>query len=236
MSKMILGRKLGMTQIFTAEGKRVGVTVVQVGPMKVLAKKSAHGDDGYAAVKVGFEEATRQEKDGSVRFRGVNKPETGVFAKAGFEAPMRVVAEFRCEESDLDKYTVGQTLDHSLFAEGDFVDAIGTSKGKGFMGVMKAHHFKGFKGSHGVHETKRGPGSIGAHTFPARVFKGKRMAGHHSNKRITVQNLRIVRVIAEDNLYLVLGSVPGGVNGLVRIQPAVKKAGAVFLKTGALTK
>lgn len=236
MSKMILGRKLGMTQIFSAEGKRVGVTVVQVGPMKVLAKKSAHGDDKYAAVKVGFEEAVRQEKDGSVRFRGVNKPEVGVFTSAGIENPMRVVAEFRCTETELDNYTVGQTLDHTLFAEGEYVDAVGISKGKGFMGVMKAWHFKGFKGSHGVHETKRGPGSIGAHTFPARVFKGKKMAGHHSNKRITVQNLRVIRVIAEDNLYLILGSIPGGVNGLIRIQPAVKKAGAIFLKTGALTK
>ena len=236
MSKMILGRKLGMTQVFDAAGKRVTVTVVKVGPMTVVAKKSKLGKDGYSAVKVGYENAHRQEKDGDVRFRGINKPEAGVFAKAGIEEPLRIVAEFRCKESELDKYTVGQTLDHSLFTEGEFIDVVAKSKGKGFMGVMKKYHFSGFGASHGAHETKRGPGAISSNTFPGRVFKGKKMAGHHSDCRVTVQNLRVFRVLAEEGVYLITGAVPGGVNGLVRIQPAVKKAGTVFLKTGAFTK
>lgn len=236
MSKMILGRKLGMTQIYDPTGKRVGVTVVQVGPMTVIAKKSKHGDDGYSAVKVGFSPAARQEKDGNVRFRGINKPELGVFKSAGIENPLRVVTEFRVKESELDQYSVGQTIDHSAFAEGEFVDVVGTSKGKGFMGVMKKWHFSGFGGSHGAHETKRGPGAISSNTFPGRVFKGKKMAGHHSNRRVTIQNLRIARVLEDDGVYLVIGAVPGAIGSLVRIQPAVKKAGTIFLKSGALSK
>ncbi|MCB9531566.1 MAG: 50S ribosomal protein L3 [Myxococcales bacterium] len=224
MSKMILGRKLGMTQIFTAEGKQVPVTVVQAGPMVVVAKKSSLGKDGYAAVKVGFEAARRQEKDGDVRYRGLTKAQVGVFASAGVE-PQRFVREFRCREAELDKFEIGQVLDHTMFAAGESVDVAGVSKGRGFTGVMKRHNFSGFGGSHGAHETHRGGGSIGTSATPSRVFRGIKMAGRSGGTRVTVQNLKIVQVIEEDGLYLIRGAVPGANGGLVEVLPAVKRAG-----------
>ena len=222
MSHMILGRKIGMTQIFTDEGLCIPVTAVQVGPMTVLRKKSEAGKDGYAAIKVGFEDAARQEKGDSVRFRGVNKPEQGVFDKIDV-SPKRIVREFRVTEAELDNYTVGQEIDHTCFSENDWIDVTGTSKGRGFTGVMKRHNFHGFKASHGVHESYRGGGSIGMSATPARVFKGTKMAGQHGNKQTTTQNLKIVRILAEDNIYLIKGAVPGANGGLVMVKPAVKK-------------
>ncbi|MFT5991728.1 MAG: large subunit ribosomal protein L3 [Bradymonadia bacterium] len=223
MGKMILGRKIGMTQIFDETGRRIPVTAVQVGPMTVVGKKSEEGKDGYASVQIGFEDADRQEKDGNVRWRGLTKAQLGVFARAGIEVPKKILREMRVSEGELDGYEVGQVLDHSLFLEGAIIDATGTSKGSGFTGVMKRHNFRGGKASHGVHESYRGGGSIGASAYPARVFRGKKMAGRHGGAQVTVQNLRLVRIIAEDNLYLIRGAVPGHNGALVKIQHAVKK-------------
>lgn len=225
MSKTILGRKIGMTQIFTEGGDRIPVTVVQAGPMVVVAKKSAEGNDGYNAVKLGFEKADKQEKDGNVRYRGVNKAEAGVFLKAGLE-PHRTVIEVRVSEKELANYEVGQEISFDIFNSGDIIDVTGTSKGRGFAGVMKRHNFAGFKASHGVHESFRGGGSIGASAYPARVFKGQKMAGRYGGKKVTTQNLELVRVMEEDGLYLIKGAVPGPINGVVKIQKAVKLHGA----------
>ena len=159
MGKMILGRKIGQTQVFAEDGERTHVTVVQVGPMTVIGKKSESGPDGYAAIKVGFEDADKQEKDGEVRYRGLTAAEVGVFTKAGIDTPKRHVREFRVSEDELENYEVGQEIDHSLFEIGDYVDVTATSKGRGFAGVMKRHNFRGFKASHGVHESYRGGGS-----------------------------------------------------------------------------
>jgi large subunit ribosomal protein L3 len=222
---MLLGRKIGMTQIFDATGRVIPVTVVKVGPMVVVQVKSEGSREGYAAVKVGFEDAQRVEKDGVVSWKGVTRPEAGVFEKAGIEVPRRVVREFRVNEAELAAYTVGQILDHSMFAEGESIDVTGNTKGRGTTGVMKRHNFSGFNSSHGAHETFRGPGSIGAHTFPARVFPGKKMAGRYGNERMTIENLKIVRIDAEDGLYLIRGSVPGANGGLVMVRPAVKSGG-----------
>jgi len=224
MSKMILGRKLGMTQIFADDGKLIPVTVVQAGPMVVVARKSKHGEDGYAAVKVGYEDARKQEKDGDVRYRGLTRAQAGVFLKLGIE-PKRFVREFRVDEGKLDSFQVGQILDASMFAEGEFIDVIGVSKGRGFTGVMKRHNFSGFKNSHGVHESHRGGGSIGTSATPSRVFPGLKMAGRHGGTRCTTQGLKIVRVIAEDSLYLIRGAVPGANGGIVEVYPSVKRTG-----------
>jgi large subunit ribosomal protein L3 len=223
MARMILGRKLGMTQIFDANGKVTPVTVVQVGPMVVVAKRHMPAQ-GYYGIKVGFEPAKRQEKDGDVRFRGLTKADVGVFTAAGIDAPCRVLREFRVTEAEFATYEVGQILDHTMFSAGNFVDVIGTSRGRGFSGVMKRHNFAGFGNSHGAHESFRGGGSIGSSAFPARVFPGKKMPGQYGNARVTTQNLRLVRVIAEDNLYLIKGAVPGSKSGLVAVRVAVKKS------------
>ncbi|TVQ95190.1 MAG: 50S ribosomal protein L3 [Deltaproteobacteria bacterium] len=224
MSRMILGRKLGMTQVFDETGRRIPVTVVKAGPMTVIERKSSADKSGYSAIKVGFEDATRQEKDDSVRWRGLTKGQVGVFEKAGIDVPKRVVREFRVREEHLDRYEPGQVVDCTLFNAGEIVDVTGRSKGKGFAGVMKRHNFRGFRATHGTHESFRGGGSIGASAWPSRVFRGKKMAGRMGDERVTVQNLRIVQVLEDDGLYLIRGAVPGGRNGLVMIRPAVKKS------------
>ncbi len=223
--KMILGRKLGMTQVYSEDGTATPVTVVQVGPMTVIGKKSKTGKDGYAAIKVGFEDADKQEKDGSVRWRGMTKADVGVFTAAGVDIPKKVVREFRIAEEDLDKYEVGQVLDHTMFNEDVLVDVSSVSKGSGFAGVMKRHNFRGFKASHGVHESYRGGGSIGASAYPAKVFKGQKMAGRHGGITCTTQNLRLVQIKADDSLYLIKGAVPGKNGALVEVRPAVKSIG-----------
>jgi large subunit ribosomal protein L3 len=225
MSKMILGRKIGMTQIFTESGVRIPVTVVKAGPMVVVQTKSGAGRDGYCAVKVGFEPAARQEKDGDVRWRGLTRAEVGVFEHASIEVPHRIVREFRVSEGELSSYSVGATIDLTSFSEGEMIDVSGTSKGKGFAGVMKRHHFKGFNSSHGAHETFRGGGALGGRKFPGRTFPGYKMAGRMGNKRATIQNLRLVRVLADEGLYLIRGAIPGANGGLVEIRPAVKRIG-----------
>lgn len=221
--RMILGRKIGMTQIFTEDGRRIPVTVVKAGPMTVIGKRSSQSRDGYAAVRFGFEDADRQEKDGKVRWRGLTKAQVGVFANAGIDVPKRIVRELRCNESDLDDYEIGQVIDASAFKADEFIDVTAISKGRGFAGVMKRHNFSGFRATHGTHESFRGGGSIGASAWPSRVFKGKKMAGHMGDEKVTTQNLRLVRILEDEGVYLIRGSFAGAKGCLVRIQPAVKK-------------
>lgn len=199
-----------MTQFFGADGNVVPVTVIETGPCVVVQKKEA-ARDGYNAVQLGF---------GSKKNQRVNKPEQGHMVKAG-KGAFQVLREFRSE--DITPYEVGQEIKLSeLFKVGDRVDVSGTSKGRGFTGVIKRWGFAGFPASHGTHEYFRHGGSIGNRSFPGRVFKGKRMAGHWGDERISVQNLEVVGVRAEENLLLVKGAVPGAKRGVLLIRRAVK--------------
>ena len=209
----LLGEKLGMTQVFDARGRVVPVTVVKAGPCVVTAVRSPEGD-GYSAVQIGF---------GEIDPRKVNKPEGGHFRKAGV-TPRRHVAEIRTD--DAGSYTVGQELTADLFADGALVDVVGTSKGKGTAGVMKRHNFKGVSASHGAHRNHRKPGSIGASSTPSRVFKGMRMAGRMGGERVTVLNLAVHSVDAENGLLLIKGAVPGARGGLVLVRTPSKGASA----------
>ncbi len=199
--KAIIGRKLGMTQIFTEDGKAVPVTVVEAGPCCVIQVKTLERD-GYEAVQLGFSEIRKGKK--------VNKPMAGIFKKAGVK-PYRIIKEFR-----MDGYKVGDLITASIFEKGDIVKVSGISKGKGFQGVVKRHHFAGGPASHGS-MFYRAPGSIGASSFPSRVWKGMRMAGHMGSQRVTVRNLTIVDVKPEQNLILIKGAIPGGTNSYVEI-------------------
>lgn len=225
MSRMILGRKVGMTQVFEEDGRRVPVTVVRIDPNYVLRKKTADSADGYDAVVLATTPAPAQEKDGQVRYRGLNKADIGVFKKAGIE-PQRVIREVRVtQEGALEDYEVGQAINANLFAEGDIVDVSGNAKGRGFAGVMKRHNFAGMKASHGTQGGYRGSGSIGNSATPGRTWRGFKMAGQLGNHRTTIQNLRVVRVLEEDNALLIKGAIPGSTNSLIEIRDAVKKAG-----------
>ena len=210
MKKAILTTKVGMTQIFNEDGVLTPVTVLQAGPCVVTQVKTVE-NDGYAAVQVGF---------GDIREKLVNKPMKGHFAKAGV-APKRFVREFRLE--DAESYAVGQEIKADVFAAGDKVDATAKSKGKGFQGAIKRHGQSRGPMAHGS-KYHRHAGSNGACSDPSRVFKGKKMAGHMGNKKVTVQNLEIVRVDAENNLLLVKGAVPGPKKSLVTIKATVKSA------------
>ncbi|MEA3464947.1 MAG: 50S ribosomal protein L3 [Thermodesulfobacteriota bacterium] len=204
----ILGKKLGMTQIFTENGMRIPVTVVEAGPCTVVQKKTAE-TDGYSAVQLGFGEQKAQR---------VNKPELGHLKKAG----KGVFAHLREMDGDIDGYEVGsQVVCSELFSAGDIVDVAGTSKGKGFQGVIKRWNFSGGRSTHGS-TFHRAPGAIGCSAWPSRVFKGKKMAGQMGNERVTVQNLEVVGVREDQNLILIKGAVPGPKNGLVVIRKAVK--------------
>lgn len=206
--KAILGRKIGMTQIFTEDGTVIPVTVIEAGPVKVVQKKTVE-KDGYNAIQVGF---------GDIREKKVNKPLKGHFDKAGVEYK-RYLREFRVE--NIDEYEVGQEIKVDIFNAGDKVDVTGTSKGKGFQGVIKRHNQSRGPESHGS-KYHRAVGSLGASTFPARVFKTKKLPGHMGHERVTVQNLEVVRVDAEKNLILIKGSVPGPKGGLLTIKQSVK--------------
>jgi large subunit ribosomal protein L3 len=197
----ILGRKLGMTQVFAADGNAVPVTVVEAGPCYVTQVRTL-GTDGYEAVQLGFGEA-----------RKLNRPEKGHLKSIPAGRHLR---EF--EVDDVGEVEVGQKVDASLFAEGEIVDVIGTSKGKGFQGVMKRHHFKGGPKTHGQSDRPRSPGSIGATTTPGRVWKGTRMGGRMGGDRVTVRNLEVVRVDPERNLILIRGAVPGAREGLLMVR------------------
>ena len=220
MAKAIFGRKVGMTQIFTAEGDCVAVTVVKVGPCTVVRKKSAEGKDGYNALVLGVEEARSAVVDGETVYK-MTRPELGVYKAAGVE-PCKSLHEVRVSSADLDKYEVGQKVNADIFVAGEVIDVIGTSKGSGFTGVMKRHNFGGAKRSHGAHEYMRHGGSIGTTSTPGRVMKNRKMAGQCGNERVTVQNLRVFSVDAEQNLILVKGSIPGANGSVVTVQDAVK--------------
>ena len=207
MQKAIIGKKIGMTQIFDAEGKVVPVTVIEAGPCSVIQKKTAE-TDGYEAVQLGF---------GEVKEKHVNKAIRGHFAKSGVSVK-KVLKEFRLDEITLN---VGDEVKADIFAEGECVDVTGISKGKGFAGTVKrwgTHRGPMTHGS-GYH---RGPGSMGACSSPSRVFKGKRLAGHLGCEKVTVQNLDVVKVDIERNLILVKGAIPGPKGGIVTIKNTVK--------------
>jgi large subunit ribosomal protein L3 len=209
MNKFILGKKIGMTQIFTDEGLSLPVTVIQAGPCAVVQKKTVE-NDGYTALKLGFEDIPEKK---------LSKPEKGLFAKIKV-ASKRYLREFRTD--DINKYEVGQEIKAAdMFNAGDRIDVSGISKGKGFQGTIKRYGQKGGKETHGSMYHRR-VGSMSANTSPARVFKGKRLPGHMGVDKITVQNLDVVRVDSERNLLLIKGAVPGPKGGLVVVRETVK--------------
>ncbi|PLX41773.1 MAG: 50S ribosomal protein L3 [Deltaproteobacteria bacterium] len=208
MSKGIIGKKLGMTQVFAGGDELIPVTVIQAGPCKVVQKKTLDVD-GYNAIQIGF---------GTAKAQRVNKPSAGHFRKAGIEAA-RMLRELRVE--NIDDYEVGQEIGADIFKPGDYVDITGTSKGKGFQGVIKRHGFGGGRATHGS-EFHRAPGALGGHTFPGKVFKGQKLPGQMGSKRVTVQNLQVVDVDPVRNIILVRGAVPGAKNGAVMLRNAVK--------------
>ncbi|MEA1881365.1 MAG: 50S ribosomal protein L3 [Candidatus Marinimicrobia bacterium] len=200
----LIGKKIGMTQVFTDDGQTVPVTVVEAGPCVVTQVKT-QPTDGYDAIQVGY---------GERKAKHSNKPLNGHFAKAGSDAK-RYLAEF-VPVLDYD-YKAGQQFDASLFKEGEYVDVAGTTKGRGFSGVMKRHGFSGGPKTHGQREHPRSAGSIGQASDPSRVFKGMKMAGQYGNKKMTVRNLEVVSVDVERNQILLKGAVPGAKNGIIYI-------------------
>jgi len=209
----LLGKKLGMTQVFGPDGDRVPVTAIAAGPCVVLAKRTAERDK-YSAIQIGFE-----EKKPSL----VAKPQLSAYAKANVKAP-RVVREIRLPAEEVAKFEVGQVLKAAeVFEKGAAIDIVGRSKGKGYQGVLKRHKLGGSRNTHGTHEFFRHGGSIGCRLTPGRVHKGKRMSGHMGDERKTVQNLELFDILAEENVLLVRGNVPGAANGYVMVQKAVKK-------------
>lgn len=211
MSMGILGRKLGMTQIYDEKGQAVPVTVVEAGPCNIVAVRTMESN-GYSSVSLGF---------GDVKPAKLNKPYRGIFEKNGLE-PKRWIREFRIDSTD--GLEVGGVVSVALFEEGDTVHVTGKSKGKGFAGVIKRHHFKGGPASHGASKFHRQPGSSGASSSPSHVFKGKTMPGRMGGDRVTVKNLSVAGIDPENNLLLIKGAVPGPRNGLVMIR---KQDGAV---------
>ena len=209
MVKGIIGKKIGMTQIFDANGKVVPVTVVEAGPCPVVQKKTVEVD-GYAAVQLGFAVQKQQR---------VTKPLKGHFAKADV-APQKVLKEFRF--ADTSAFEVGSVVKADVFAAGDKVDVIGTSKGKGTAGAIKRWNFSRLKETHGTGPVARHAGSLGACSDPSRVYKGKKLAGHLGAERVTIQNLDIVKVDAENNLIAIKGAIPGPKGGYVVIADAKK--------------
>ncbi len=209
----LLGKKLGMTQVFADDGEAVPVTVIQAGPCHVVGTRTVERD-GYSALVLGFDEKP---------IRSATKAELGV-AKASGGKPQRFVREIRLEAADVAKYEVGQVLGpKDIFADGAVIDVEGWSKGKGFQGVFKRHHMSGKPRTHGNHEYFRHGGSIGCRLTPQRVHKGKRMAGQLGNERKTVQNLQLFRILAEDNCILVRGAVPGAPNEYVVVTAAATR-------------
>ena len=209
MSMGILGRKVGMTQVFDEEGKAVPVTVIEAGPCSIVEIRTPE-KNGYSAVQLGF---------GEVKDSKVSKPAKGNFDKQNV-APKRWLREFRVDNSA--DYQVGQEITVSLFQNGEVVDATGVSKGKGYQGVMKRHGFGGIPQSHGQSVTHRHPGSIGCSSYPGRVAKGRRMAGHMGAERVTTKNLKVFAIDEENNLILVKGSVPGAKDGLIMLRKTDK--------------
>ena len=209
MNKAIIGRKAGMTQVFTAEGKVIPVTVIEAGPCPVVQIKTVE-KDGYAALKLGFDETNE---------KNLNKPELGQFKKAGVK-PCKVLKEFRL--ADLSSYSVGGTVTADVFAAGDRVDVHGVTKGHGFSGVIKRWNQHRLKETHGVGPVHREPGSMGANSTTSRVFKNKRLPGQYGVENVTIQNLEVVRVDVARNCILIKGSVPGPEGSVVTINDTVK--------------
>ena len=209
MIKAIIGRKVGMTQLFTPEGKVIPVTVVEAGPCPVVQIKTIE-KDGYCAVKLGFDETSEKR---------LSKPELGQFKKAGV-APQKVLREFRVENAA--SYEVGKTVTAETFKAGDHVDVVGTSKGHGFSGVIKRWNQRRLKETHGVGPVHREVGSMGANSTPSRVFKQKHMPGQYGHERVTVQNLEVVRVDAARNALLIKGAIPGPKGSIVTVCDSVK--------------
>lgn len=209
MLKAIIGKKLGMTQLFDEKGNVVPVTVVEAGPCVISQKKTIE-NDGYEAIQVGFAD---------LKANKVNKPMKGHFAK-GDVAPKKYLREFRL--ADISDKNVGDIIKADTFAEGDKVDVVGTSKGKGTAGVIKRWNFSRLKESHGTGPVHRHAGSLGACSSPSRVFKGKKLAGHLGCERVTVQNLSVVKVDAENNIIAIKGAIPGPKGGIVTIADSVK--------------
>lgn len=211
MQKCIVGKKIGMTQIFDEAGKFIPVTVVEAGPCVVVQKKTVE-NDGYESIQVGY---------GDIAQKKVSKPLQGHFAKADV-ACKRVLREFRLD--DCSGINVGEIIKADTFAEGDRVDACGTSKGKGYAGTIKRYGFSTLKASHGTGPVARHAGSNGACSDPSRVMKGKKLPGHMGAERVTVQNLTVVKVDAENNLIALKGAIPGPKGGIVYLTDSVKKA------------
>ena len=211
MQKGIIGKKIGMTQIFDANGKVVPVTVVEAGPCPVTQKKTLE-NDGYESVQLGFQD---------VKVERLTKPLKGHFAKADV-APKKVLKEFRL--SDISGVNVGDVIKADIFAVGDMVDVTGTSKGKGTAGAIKRWNFSRLKETHGTGPVARHAGSLGACSDPSRVYKGKKLAGHLGNEKVTVQNLSIVKIDAENNLIAIKGAIPGPKGSFVVIKDTCKKA------------
>ena len=210
MNKAIIGKKLGMTQVFLADGTMVPVTVVQAGPCTVVQKKTVQ-NDGYSAVQLGFEEVAE---------RKLNKPELGHLKKA-HAANLKYLKEFKLENADA--LEVGATIGCDIFAEGDFVDVTGTTKGHGFSGVIKRWNQRRLKETHGVGPVHREVGSMGANSTPSRVLPGKHMPGQYGVEQVTVLNLSVVKVDAEKGVLLIKGAIPGAKNSIVYVRNAVKK-------------
>ncbi len=209
MGKGIIGRKVGMTQIFSSNGVVIPVTVIEAGPCFVTQKKTLESD-GYSAIQIGFQQIVSENK--------VNKPMTGHFKKAGV-TPMKYLKEIRLDQTD--DFNIGQEIKAEIFSEGDLVDIQGVSLGKGFAGVMKRHNFAGGPAGHGSGFHRR-VGSIGMKEHPGEVYKGRKMPGHMGNKVVTTQRLKVVKVMTETNVILVEGAVPGHKNGIVYIKETVK--------------
>jgi large subunit ribosomal protein L3 len=208
----LLGKKVGMTQIFTKEGECVPVTAIQVGPCYVLDVKTRE-KHGYSGVQLGFEPKKAQR---------VNKPEIGHFARAA-KGAFYHVQEMRCEVDKLGWTTLGQEIKAAdVFNDGEFVDVSGVSIGRGFQGVVRRHKMKGQPSTRGTHEYRRHVGAVGCRKYPGRIFKNKRMPGHMGAENVTVQNLKVMGVKAEDNIVLVRGGIPGAIGGLVVVKKAVK--------------
>ena len=209
MKKAILGKKLGMSQIFAADGTVIPVTVVEAGPCAVVQIKTV-AKDGYDAVKVAY---------GEVKANNVNKPDAGQFKAAGI-APKKTMAEFRFE--DCSAYSIGQEIKADVFAVGDKVDVTGTTRGRGYTGTIQRWNGHMLMATHGVGPVHREVGSLGANSSPSRVFKNKKMAGQYGHEQVTIQNLEVVKVDAERNLLLIKGAIPGSKGGIVTIADSVK--------------
>ena len=216
----ILGKKIGMTQMFTDGGASVPVTVVEAGPCIVLQKRTPE-KEGYSALSVGFGNIGGKKTRPETREKRIGQPRVGFFKKIQQE-PKRWIREFRITPEELARFNVGDSVKVDIFQKGAIVDVSGTTKGRGFAGVFKKHKMAGHVDGHGTHEYFRHAGAIGQRKTPGKVWKKKRMPGHYGDERVTVQNLKIIEVSAEKNLLLIKGAIPGANGGLVIVRPASK--------------